>query len=311
MKVPQGTHVRTQQRKLSRKEVPEINLGFEARGSAAGHQRPAGLERSHAFIPGSRADVLHNNIRAGFVGDLADFVGDLLLVVVDNEIGAEFEPASHFTLVSSGRNHTCIEESGDLDGCRSHSGTCAQYQYGLPRAQPSARHQHMPRGCEYQRDAGRFIESQLARNRKQIDRRDSQQFAVAAIHRVTQHSELRAFVLAAVRAGRALSAEMHGRNHDSLPDLKSFHILADFDDFPSHIAAGNMRQTDTRQALAHPKIKMIHSTGAHADQHLILARPRIGRVFILQHFRAAELMNADCLHGSLSSCSAGAPPANE
>ena len=52
----------------------------------------------------------------------------------------------------------------------------------------------------------------------------------------------------------------------------------------------------TRQTSAHPQVKMVQRTGAHADQNLVLAQDGIGGVFVFENFRAAELMNANRFH---------------
>ncbi len=96
-----------------------------------------------------------------------------------------------------------------------------------------------------------------------------------------------------------MSAEMHGRKQHALPGLESADVLAHLDDLARDVAAENVRQLHSRQPLAHPDIEMIQRTRAHAHQHLILARLRIGHIFVSQNFRPAELMNADGFHNGL------------
>src|ERR1700683_1628245 len=57
-------HERTENRKLPTEYVVDVDLGFEARGRTARHQASAGLHAENALLPGSRADVLENNVHA-------------------------------------------------------------------------------------------------------------------------------------------------------------------------------------------------------------------------------------------------------
>ncbi len=59
--------------------------------------------------------MLQNNIDARAACDLSHFDGDLLLVVVDHVIGAEFAGALHLSLVSGSGNHDGVEEFRNLD----------------------------------------------------------------------------------------------------------------------------------------------------------------------------------------------------
>ena len=57
----------------------------------------------------------------------------------------------------------------------------------------------------------------------------------------------------------------------------------------------NVRQFHSGQSLAHPQVQMVHRARFHADQHLILARLRIGDVFVAKNFRTTEFVNDERL----------------
>jgi hypothetical protein len=64
--------------------------------------------------------VLDDDVDALKICDLADFLRNLLLIVVDDEIGAEFTGALYFALVAGGRDHTRVEQFCNLDGGNAH-----------------------------------------------------------------------------------------------------------------------------------------------------------------------------------------------
>src|SRR4029077_1178318 len=76
-------HVRSEQSQLARKQMAQVEAHGGSGRRAAGHKLAAGLEGSDALVPGSRADVLDHDVFSLFVRDLADFFGNLLLVVMD------------------------------------------------------------------------------------------------------------------------------------------------------------------------------------------------------------------------------------
>ena len=67
-----------------------------------------------------------------------------------------------------------------------------------------------------------------------------------------------------------------------------------------------MRQLYPWQSLAHPKVEVIHGTGFDADEYLVLARLRVGNIFVAQDFRTTKFVNADGFHeGVLLLCVVG------
>ena len=60
--------------------------------------------------------MLDDDVDTLEVGDLADFLRNLLLIVIDDKIGAEFAGAFHFALVAGGGDHASVEHFCDLDG---------------------------------------------------------------------------------------------------------------------------------------------------------------------------------------------------
>jgi hypothetical protein len=46
------------------------------------------------------------------------------------------------------------------------------------------------------------------------------------------------------------------------------------------------RERHARQAAPHPKIEMIERTSPHANEHIIVANARLGRIRVLQYLWA-------------------------
>jgi len=68
-----------------------------------------------------RPDVLDDDIHALEIGDLADFVGDLLLIMVDDEIGAEFPRPLRFAFIARGGDHARVKQLRNLNGGNAHA----------------------------------------------------------------------------------------------------------------------------------------------------------------------------------------------
>ena len=204
---------------------------FRPGGGAAGDQRAAVLERPHAFIPGGRAHVLDYDVHALFVGDLSDFLGDFLLVVIDAVISAQFAAFGQLGIVARGSDHAAMKKFGDLNGGDADPGPRPQHQHGLSGTNARATYQHVPRGYKHERHAGRLIEIERIGNRNHIGGGSGDQFAIAAIHAIAQHGEFTAKVLHAGHAFLAVPAIVHRSQQHALPRLESGDVLADFDYF--------------------------------------------------------------------------------
>jgi xanthine dehydrogenase accessory factor len=92
-------------------------------------------------------------------------------------------------------------------------------------------------------------------------------------------------------------AKVHGREENALPGLEFGDIFAEFDDLARNVAAEDMRQLNAGQAFAHPDIEMVQAAGANPYEHLVLAKLRVGGIFVAKNLRATEFVNANGFHG--------------
>ncbi len=97
MKFRHGSHIGAHQPQLPREQMPQIDSDVWTGRSAAGHERAGGLEATQALVPGCGSDVFDDDIDAFFIRNLADFLGDLQLVVVDAVVSAERACLSSFS----------------------------------------------------------------------------------------------------------------------------------------------------------------------------------------------------------------------
>src|SRR5215472_9993160 len=102
MKLALRTHERTQERKLAREEEAEVEGGLRPGGGAAGYDLAAWLQRFHALLPGGLPDVLEDDIAHTPVGKIPHFLGNLLLVMVDDVIGPQLTALVELVFVAGG-----------------------------------------------------------------------------------------------------------------------------------------------------------------------------------------------------------------
>src|SRR5258708_24261725 len=84
-----GAHIGAEERKLAAEEEPQVDLGIVAGGGAAGYQAAAEGKTGEAVVPGSRPDVLEDDVDAALARDTADFITDFLSFAIDEMVGAE------------------------------------------------------------------------------------------------------------------------------------------------------------------------------------------------------------------------------
>jgi hypothetical protein len=75
-------------------------------------------------------------------------------------------------------------------------------------------------------------------------------------------------------------------------------FAADFGDFSGDVATRNVgkRDGDVGQAATDPEVEVIQGAGAHADEYLVGAGPRVRRVGELQNPGPAVLVEEDRFH---------------
>ena len=101
--------------------------------------------------------MLEDNINAGFGRDPPNFVRDLLFVVTNSVIGAEFASFLQLRFIPSGRNHGGTEHLANLNRCRTHTRSPAQHQHCIAGSDVRSRNQHVPRRQKHERNTGSLL----------------------------------------------------------------------------------------------------------------------------------------------------------
>src|SRR5215831_3954822 len=121
MQLPHGAHVGAEYAQLAMKNKAHIDSHLRSGGSAARDQRTARCERLEAVFPGRQSDVLYDNVDARAVRNLSDLLRDVLLVMIDDMVGAKFPSLGHLLLRSCRGNHCSLKQLRHLDSRNSHS----------------------------------------------------------------------------------------------------------------------------------------------------------------------------------------------
>ena len=90
----------------------------------------------------------------------------------------------------------------------------------------------------------------------------------------------------------------HGEDFVAL--FESRHTLVNFFHHPRHIPTGDQRKfmLDDFFELtgAHFAVERVHASGMNPDEHFAFPYFWTWRIFVLQDFRSAVIVNSDCLH---------------
>src|SRR5579862_4325833 len=105
--------------------MAQIETYVGSGGRAAGDQRPGVFERANALVPGGGAHVFDDDVHPLFVGDSADFVRNLLLVVIDAVVGAKSSSLLKLGLIAGGRDHAAVKHLRNLNRGNAYSRACA------------------------------------------------------------------------------------------------------------------------------------------------------------------------------------------
>src|SRR6476620_6569024 len=110
MQLAHRPHVRAENRKLARIHEAQVNADLRSGGRSTGDKSSARLERAQAFVPRGGADMLQNDVHTLLAGDLTNFFRNLLLVVIDNVVGAQLARLFCLHVVSSGGNDSALKK---------------------------------------------------------------------------------------------------------------------------------------------------------------------------------------------------------
>ena len=242
--------------------------------------------------------MLHDHVHAALAGDLLDLGRNILLVVIDHVVGAEFARLRELALAARGGDHAALEQLGDLDGGGADAARRRQHQHVLAGLKLGARHEHVPRGKKHQGRGGGILEAHVVGNLNDAVLGRREQFRIAAVDGVAEHGEAAAEVVIAREALLALAAALSRGKQYAPARLDALAEFADRDHFARDVAAQDVghRELHAGDAGAYEQVEMIQRAGTDADQDLVGFDLRLRHVVVDEHFGTAMLVNAGCFH---------------
>src|ERR1017187_4291733 len=242
--------------------------------------------------------MFHHHVDAALAGDLADLGGNILLVVIDRVVGAEFARFGEFAFATGGSDDAALEELGDLYGGGADAAGSREHQDVLAGLEFGARHEHVPGGEKHQRGGGGALEAHVVGDLDGAILRCGEQFGIAAVDGVAEHGEAAAEVVVAQQALLALAATLSRREEDAPARLDALAEFACGNDLASDVAAQDVRHGELHagDTGADEEVEVIEGAGANADQDLVGFDVGLRHVLVDKHFGIPVLVNAGCLH---------------
>ena len=161
--VAHGSAERSEDAVLLLEQLHQIDGGGGTRRRAAGHEPTSALQRQQRAVEGIGADMLEHHVDAFLSGDLAGFVLETIVAVVDDVVGAERLDARDLAVVADGGDDGAADLLGHHDRNRSDAGAAGMHQHGLARLQSGIVEQHVLHRRERNRRAGRVASADAAR----------------------------------------------------------------------------------------------------------------------------------------------------
>src|ERR1017187_9698964 len=230
--------------------------------------------------------MFHHHVDAALAGDLADLGGNVLLVVIDRVVGAEFARFGEFALAAGGGDDAALQELGDLYGGGADAAGGREHQDVLAGLELGARHEHVPGGEKHQRGGGGTLEAHVVGDLDGAILRRGEQFGIAAVDGVAEHGEAAAEVVVAREALLALAATLSRGQEDAPARLDALAELASGDNLARDIAAQDVRHGElhARDAGADEEVQMIQRAGADADENLVGSDRWLRQVLVDKRF---------------------------
>jgi hypothetical protein len=157
----------------------------------------------------------------------------------------------------------------------------------------------MPGGEEDQRNGGGMDPVEILGVRHAVDFRAANVFGASAINHKAEVGVIAAEVVMSRQTSGAMTTGNARSENDFLADVDVVDIVADLDDLPGDITAGNMRKRNRviGQAVADPKVEMIESAGVDADQNFVRMNVRLVHFRVVQDTWITMLVKDDRFHG--------------
>ena len=112
--------------------------------AAAGDEAASFPERREAGAELLAADVLDDDVDAAATRRVERGLGDVLVAIVDDVVGAVLAGGGELLVTARGRDHRCPGVLGDLHGRVADAAAGRAHEHGFARAKAAALDQHVP-----------------------------------------------------------------------------------------------------------------------------------------------------------------------
>ena len=299
-----GTHIAAVDLNLAAEQQPQMQFGAQPAGGAAGAVASAGAQGAKAVGPDVGAHMVHHQVHAGAAGDFSHPLGDVLLVVVDDIVGAQV--AGQLRLFGGagggddGGAHHIFEY---LNGGGADAGRCGEHQRRFPGLQGGAAHGHIPDRQAGGGNGGGGGERYAFVQRVGVDFGDGHEFGVAAVNGSAEKAAAAAQFVAPGATSRADAASQAGVHHYPVAGFQGSHAVAGGDYFAGRVAAQNERgrklPLQSALPLAGKDVQAVKGAGAYFYDHIAGAWSRLGAVAVLENAGVAVGFNIDGFHRRL------------
>ena len=143
--------------------------------------------------------MLDHHVHAALRRERLHFGGDVLRIVVDHVVGAQFPRFGHLRPTAGGGDDAAVKHLGDLDGGLPDAARGGEHQHVLAGLQLRARHQHVPRGEEDQRRGGGLLPIEVAGDLDGAVLRRGDELAIAAVDPVAEYGVAAAEIILPAR----------------------------------------------------------------------------------------------------------------
>jgi len=248
-----------------------------------------------------RADGVEHQFSAMAVGELAHGLLDVVVMVVQDQIGRQLLQLSAFRVVAHGRDHPSAEMSGELHGERAQAAGATPDERRLARPQASHAHQRViGRQAGHGQRRGR-LEREIIRERNQALDGNADVLGVAAVSVQSEVLPVLAERPTILETQRAVAAGHQRPRHDAVAFREVGDIRGPVDNGAGDVGARNVREVerDPRIAAAHEEINSIQACGPHFDDHLAGFRLRIRHIrSILENVGISMTIDDDRTHSA-------------
>jgi len=241
-----------------------------------------GCERAR---PCRLPDRLDDDVHASG-GRLLHRRGDVAGVVVDGHVGAPGARLRELLVAARRDDRLHAECATDLERPGRDAAADAPDQCPLTFLHNGFRDEHPVGGLVDERECRGLLERERVVEPVHLCNGERYQLAMRAVGLLADD----------VDAPSVLDARV---DHDAVADAESVDAGTERFDDASAVRPQDPRFRHRRKPLPHPHVQVVHRGSCEADQHFALAGLRVGHVLVAQDLRAAVLVDADRLHGTI------------